>query len=104
MSADNGTYVLQTKKDGGLPDELEYRISQCHSIEYLFEEDKGSKYAYDVFKDSPPVTDMMQAMNIAYAVENTNETEHGVLVVTHFRGMTFSEIKKAAEDGNSESQ
>jgi divalent metal cation (Fe/Co/Zn/Cd) transporter len=101
MSADNGTYVLQTS-DG--KDSLECRVAQAHAIENIFDERKGQKILVDIFKESPPVSDLMSAMDIAHMIENQNETEHGVLVITHFREMTFDDIERASNEAIEEDQ
>lgn len=101
MSLDNGTYVLQTSDGKG---SVEFRVAQAHAVENIFDERKGQKVLVEIFKESPAIADIMSAMDIAHKIENQEETEHGVLLITHFREISFEEIERASNEAVEENQ
>jgi hypothetical protein len=96
MSLDSGTYILQSLGENGDP---EYRVAQAFAIENIWNEQSGMKSLFELFRESPPVVDFFQASDIASQIDNAEETEFGVLLITDFAAMKFEDIKKAATDG-----
>ncbi len=106
MSADNGIYILRTKRppikkgncytnQHGL---YEYRVAHCSAIDNLAYSDLYMPY---YFGTSPVYTEESPAMDLAVEIEeNVGYTEYGISLVAkdcYFPNMTSRAAEKALD-------
>lgn len=94
MSLDSGVYILQTTT----PDGSEYRVAHAFAIDNIWNEKTGMITILEIFKDSPPLNDFFSASDIAEAIDEADQTEHGVLLITDFNHLTYDKIREEASN------
>lgn len=104
MSADTGTYILQSTTDDGTP---EFRIVHCQSIDniygqYINESSSWSpdpKNIVEYFGQSEVYTNLEQAWDEAFKLdESKGWSEDGVCLITSFSQYNFKDFHdKAAQ-------
>lgn len=93
MSQDNGTYIIQTFGP-------EFRIGQANAIDNIYkdwdiEKDNWSPnptVIQETFGKSKVYADLTEAFDAAGVIEDNNQTEYGVGLVTDFKTMKFTEL------------
>ena len=86
MSADNGIYILKTKKGK----KWEYRVAQLQAVENVFGSRRGKSpsskvnisNARDMWKDSVIFTSQRKAFEKAFKISKDNYTEYGISDIT----------------------
>lgn len=98
MSADNGTYILQTAGPLG----PEYRIANMSAIGNIYEEYKPEtdkwtpnvKAIIEAFGKSTIFTNLDEAWDAAEFVENSKQSEYGANLITQFQDYNFSDLEE----------
>lgn len=98
MSADNGTYILQTAGPLG----PEYRIATISAIDNIYEDyspdtDSWSpnvKAVIESFGKSTIFTNLNEAWDAAEFVEKAKESEYGTNLITQFKDYHFSDLEE----------
>jgi hypothetical protein len=101
MSADNGTYILQTFGP-------EFRIAHVNAIDNIYGSwdpqsnswTSNSSMVLDTFGDSEVYTDLQEAIDVANEVEEKLTSEYGVCMISDFQELKFLDlIEGKKEDG-----
>lgn len=98
MSADNGTYILQTAGPLG----PEYRIAHLAAIDNIYEEYKpetdnwtpNAKAIVEAFGSSTIFTNLDEAWDAAEFVDSSKESEYGTNLITQFQEYRFSDLEE----------
>ena len=104
MSADNGTYILQTTSDDGTP---EFRIMHCQAIDnkqalvmfygqYISESTSWSpdpKNIVDCFGKSKVYTELEQAWDEAFKLDESHDwSQDGLCLISEFSQYNFKDF------------
>lgn len=98
MSADNGTYILQTAGPLG----PEYRIAHVTAIDNIYEEYKPEtdtwtpniKNIVEAFGKSTIFTNLNEAWDAAEFVEGQQGSEFGTNLISQFQDYHFSDLEE----------
>lgn len=103
MSADSGTYILQTAGPLG----LEYRIANFPAIDNIYEEynpdnntwKPSAKVIVEAFGKSTVFTNLDDAWDAAEFVDNSKGSEYGTNLITQFQDYRFSDLEEEYAKG-----
>ena len=106
MSSDNGVYVLKLRTveipqwgdvdwgDHSRDEDFSYYVVTGHAVENI---DLGWKELFNFFEDSVVFTDMAKALHYASLIDETHQTEFGVLQIDGYSNLTWDQIERYTE-------
>jgi ribosomal protein S16 len=100
MSADNGTYILQTQGDDSTP---EFRIVHCQAIDNVYDQFIASSGTWtphkesmvEYFGNSKVYNNLEEAWDAAFELdESYGWSEDGCCLITEFSNYNFQDFTK----------
>lgn len=91
MSMDNGIYILRLKSE---TEGFDYFVIHSHAIENAF---NSFQDLYRSFHDSIIFPDEKKAFVFAQMLQDKYQTEHGVLMITDFEEITWTDLETEME-------
>jgi len=93
MSADNGVYILKTRKSESGKD-FEFRVNVIYAINNVF---KKFGYLYNAFEHAEIFPNYHAAEKAAIDIDNDLNSEFDVLLIERYSDRTWKQIEASAK-------